>query len=455
MTKSSGRSWPPLRFLDKWLIRDTILPTKRLFYLALAGVIFIAVAGLWNLGFTMFWLYNALLLVFSFIDVLLTPTRKDIRLQRDLPEKVDAREPFDVTIAVENRSNHPIAIEIKDDLPAEFEPSPSLTGIVRKGKKTLAYRSRTKERGDYQFHYLYARYSGIIGLWKKQAIVSAEANIRVYPNLRNVRGNLSSLQQHLVIDGQRVRRRTTAGTEFDHIREYVPDDDLRTINWAASARHREVMTNVFQPERGKVVTLFIDCGRMMGVELDNHVKLDRSLEVALTMAAVALKQGDQVAVLAFSAEIKTYVPAGKGLAHFQTILEAVYNLKSDYSESDYSLAFTTLTRYQKRRSFLVLFSDMENYLFEDQLLPYLHRLGKRHALLLLSLQDPLLFQWKKTEVNDTKTAYIRSVAYHMTLQRRQMLKKMASIGTEALDVPADQFSLTAVNAYLDLREKEA
>lgn len=130
------------------------------------------------------------------------------------------------------------------------------------------------------------------------------------------------------------------------------------------------MTNQYRPEQGKVLTILLDCGRMMGVELEGKTKLDLTIESALTLAAVALKQGDQVALLAFSHEIKTYVPPGRGLAHLHTLVEAVYDLQSDFVESNPLQALEYLHRQQKRRSLIVLFSDMENYLLEDQLGAY-------------------------------------------------------------------------------------
>jgi uncharacterized protein (DUF58 family) len=270
-----------------------------------------------------------------------------------------------------------------------------------------------------------------------------------------VRGMLASMQRSLILEGKRVFRRPMSGTDFQSIRDYTPDDDPRSINWPATARTLSTKINLYQPERGKIVTLLIDCGRLMGVELDGQTKLDRSLEAALTLAAVALQRGDQVAVLTFAGRILSYIPPGKGMGHLQTIIDAVFDAKSDASESNYALALSHLARVQKKRSLLVLFTDMENALFESELAPYLIRLRRTHPVLMLCLQDPVLYEWSRIAVRRLKDAYVKSMAYKFMGDRRKFAMKMASQGIEVLDVPADELALAAVNSYLEMKARDA
>ncbi|UJF36466.1 DUF58 domain-containing protein [Paenibacillus hexagrammi] len=168
------------------------------------------------------------------------------------------------------------------------------------------------ERGRYEFKSIYLRYWGGLQLWKKQVKLELSDWVDIYPDLSQVRGVLGAVQNTLILDGHRIARKQTSGSEFHYIRDYVQGDDVRHLNWKASARAAKLMTNLFQPEKGKIVTILLDCGRQMGIELDGQIKLDRTLEAALTLAAVALKQGDQVALLAFSSRMKVYVPPGRG-----------------------------------------------------------------------------------------------------------------------------------------------
>ncbi|MGQ7280111.1 DUF58 domain-containing protein [Brevibacillus thermoruber] len=455
MTTSSMRRWPRFRFLARFFLDDFVLPTRRLILLALSVCPLAAAGYLLGWGYAAFWIVNGLLVIASVIDLATLPRRRELIASRELPEQIDLGRALSVCVRLENRSGQIVWYELLDDLPLSFERLEPLAGALPPGTITVRYETRARERGTYTWSHLYLRYRGNIGLWQKQAKLSCEQSVKVYPDLSAVRGYLNSLQESLIVDGRKVMRRARSGSEFHAIRDYVPDDDPRHINWSASARTRRLMTNQYRPEQGKVVTILLDCGRMMGVELDGQTKLDLSLEAALTLAAVALRQGDQVALLAFSHEIKVYVPPGRGLAHLHTLLEAVFDLQSDFVESNPLQALEYLHRQQKRRSLMVLFSDMENYLLEDQLAAYLWRIRRSHLLLLLSLADPLLHAWNRAETTSSRLAYIKALAQRFQLDRKAFQQNMIGAGIQVLDVPADQLTLAVVNRYLEIKAREA
>ncbi|MDB5054222.1 MAG: hypothetical protein JWM44_2272 [Bacilli bacterium] len=458
MTKLSRKRWPLFRFLGNTFATQFVLPTRRLLFVILLGVLFAPVGFLFGMSFAFFWTYNSLLVIFSVIDLLMLPRRKQLEATRILPDRADINQPFTVSILLRNSGKQEVRVSLTDDLPLVFatDSIAALQGIaVDSNEKIVHYQTQSSARGSYVLQYLYLRYQGVLGLWTKQSRLEYAQSIRIYPDLSGVRGILGSLQQSLVIDGTRILKKAKTGTDFAYIREYTTDDDPRFINWTATARTNKLMTSVFQPEHGKIVTILLDCGRMMGVELDQRIKLDRSLEAALTLAAVALKQGDQVAVVAFSNILKVYVPVGRGLAHLQVILDAVYALQSDPEESNYSMALEYIMRNQRKRSLLVLFSDMESFLFEDQLVPYFIRMRRTHLLLLLSLQDPLLHGWTHSEVKDSRSAFIKSTAQKFTLDRKTYVQQMANRGIAVLDVAADQLALRAINYYLEIKSREA
>lgn len=455
MTTSSMKRWPPFRFLADWLQDRFVLPTGRLLLLALLGAP-VAVAGqIMGAGYRAFWLYNGLLAVISLVDWLTMPRRSDLSVERTMPEQVDLGKPFSVEIALENKSGFALSYSILDDLPLSFAEAGPVVGKLASGKEIRSYTTAGKERGRYPFAWLYVRWRGPVGLWWRQSRFAAGQSVCVYPDMSAVRGYLASLQGSLIVDGKKLVRRAHAGSEFHAIREYSYDDDPRTINWSASARTRKLMTNQYRPEQGKVVTILLDCGRLMGVEWDGRTRLDATLESAMTLAAVALRQGDQVALLVYSHEIKTYIPPGKGMRHLHTLLEATFDLRSEFVESDPAKAMEFLLRKQKKRSLIALFSDMENYLVEDQLGGHLWRLRRSHLLLLLSLADPLLHEWSGQETRSSRIAYVKSLAQRFQLDRRAFQQKMTGAGIQVLDVPADQLTLAVVNTYLDIKAREA
>ena len=458
MTQSSKKRSPRSRFRDKL----RFVPTSRLAGWLLAGapVAGAAYAASPELGGLALLAWNGTLAAFSVVDLRSLPSSHDIRVRRDAPDKVDLGRPFAAALTVTiDGTRRPKRGSLLDDLPDTFETDAGTTprplDFGDGAEASVRCDVRPRERGRYALRTAFVRLRGALGLWERQAHVPCEAEIRVLPDLSGVRGMLASMQRSLVLEGKRAYRRASAGTELQSIREYTPDDDPRNINWPATARSLQTKANVFQPERGKIVTLLIDCGRMMGVELEGQTKLDRSLEAALTLAAVALRRGDQVAALAFSGRLSSYVPPGKGLAHLQTLTEAVFDLKSDAAESNYGMALAHLARVQKKRSLIVLFTDMENALFETELVPYLIRLRRTHPVLMLCLQDPVLREWSRIAVTGLKDAYVKSAAYKFMEDRRAFAAKMAALGIEALDVPANELALAAVNAYLEMKSRDA
>ncbi|MEX1030102.1 MAG: DUF58 domain-containing protein [Paenibacillaceae bacterium] len=480
MTKLSKTRWPLFRFLGKLLLHDFVVPTRRLIILISLGSIVIILGYLLELGMYAFWAYNSLLLIFSLIDLLLLPRRGEWSIERLLPERVDVRQNFEVQFRLTTRQPHIVRIELVDDLPSSFRTrqqsytttsqkraksaptastapiAPATTSGMFQGTSGIfTYPTCAEERGRYTFHHVFLRYYGGLGLWKKQIRIELPQEIRVYPDLSAARGILGSLQNALILDGNRIYRKQRSGSDFHYVRDYTEGDEPRHMNWKASARTAKLMTNEYRPEKGKVVTLLLDCGRMMGIELDGQVKLDRCLEAALALASVALKQGDQVSLLAFSNRVKVYVPPGKGITHLHALTEAVFDLKHDFVEPSYSTALVYLQRMLKKRSFIVLFSDMESCLYDSGLLPYMQRIRRGNPTLLLSLGDPLLHDWVRIQANNSHQAYIQSIAHKFTMDRKRYIHSMTGQGIPVLDVPADQLTLSAVNAYLELKSRDA
>nr|WP_205516975.1 DUF58 domain-containing protein [Paenibacillus sp. SYP-B3998] len=437
------------------MFQDFIVPTSRFIALLSVGAVAALVGSVFGIGLPIFWSYNALLVVLSGVDLLLLPKRSVWTVQRQLPVRMDVRNGFEVVLELHAGSRQRVHIELCDDLPAVFSAVRNhLSGSFEGTEASFFYTTTALERGRYVFAHVFLRYWGGLGLWKKQVQLAQADTIDIYPDLTQVRGVLGAVQDALILEGHRLFKKQRSGSEFHYIRDYVQGDDIRHMNWKASARTAKLMTNLFQPEKGKIVTLVLDCGRQMGIELEEQVKLDRTLEAALTLAAVALKQGDQVALLAYSSQVKVYVPPGKGLSHLQELTRAVYDLRTDFVESNTQIAMSHMLRFLKKRSLVILFSDMESYLHDRELLPYVQRLRKGHHVLLLSLQDPLLHYWTRIRAADSRQAYRQSIAHKFTRDRYAYVTKMASRGIPVMDVPADQLTLSAVNVYMDLKSRD-
>ncbi|WP_439644827.1 DUF58 domain-containing protein [Caldalkalibacillus mannanilyticus] len=255
MTKSSKKRWPLFQFLVN-KIENFIVPTKRLIILLLGGMIFISIGAFFEGGLYLLVVFNGLILLLSCIDLYMLPKQKQLRINRHFPEKVDVGEEIEAAIEIINESGQPLSFSVTDDFPIEFEHPGIVEGSLTKPSTYVQYQVRAKERGQFQLNYLYFRYWGGLGLWMKQSKIEQTHEVKVYPDLSSVRGYLASTQEELILEGKKVNRRIRTGSEFNSIREYVPDDDPRFINWTASARQHKLMTNVFSLKKGKVSPFF-------------------------------------------------------------------------------------------------------------------------------------------------------------------------------------------------------
>ena len=361
---------------------------------------------------------------------------------------------YPVQIEIRNSSRHPLTFRLIDGIPQSFHKHFPFHGEMRKEETVVAtYETSAEIRGKYEISKLYFRYKSVLGLWEKQVTALLDDEVKVIPDLTVTRSYLENAQKFLLYDGLKVRKHQSGGGEFTKIRSFVVGDDPRKINWRQTAKLQQVMTNEYEPEHGKYITILIDCGRMMGAELTKGNRLEHVLEAALTVAAAALQKGDYVSVLAFSREVKAYVPPAKEMTHLQTILKAIYNLKVDPAESNYAAVFTYLQTVQKKRSLILLFSDVRTFLHEESALTYLKRLRQRHLFLMVGIEDEMLRRKIKEKPVDVQNTMMKSIAQQQILIKKREKVKWESQGLHMIEAREEKLAITAVSHYIDVMNR--
>jgi uncharacterized protein (DUF58 family) len=438
--------WHQLRFRG-----SGILPTPRLVLLFGSLTVPVLVASLLGGGGIAFIVINSTLVIVSLLDLWTLPRRADLDGWRDLPDQVERGQAFKIHLHLQNQSNTQIRFRVIDDLPSSFYRPFPVEGILPASETVeLPYETKASIRGDYTLNKVYFRYRSSLGLWEKQLTWDRVQTIRVLPDMSHVRGTLASAQKMLTLQGNKVKRHQVGSGEFAQIRNYSIDDDPRKINWHASARNAELMTNVYEPEHGKHITILIDCGRTMGVELTEGNRLERSLEAALTVAAIALQQGDYVSVLAFADRIKAYIPPRQGLTHLQSIIQNTYHLQSEPVESDYATALEHLETVQKRRSLILLFSDLDQFMLGEGLVPYIRPIRRRHLFILIGIEDPMIRSWVEKEPVETRLAMTKTMAQRTLLQKRLNKRKWEQMGLQVIEAPEEKVVAEATQRYIEI-----
>ncbi|MBN8192227.1 DUF58 domain-containing protein [Bacillus sp. NTK074B] len=412
------------------------------------------VGTLIGLSWTWIFISNALFIGLSLVDLLFSPSKKEIDVNRGIPDQMERGLTYKVSLEITNNSPRDLTFRLLDGTPQSFQTSLPLKGPLHgHSVGSGSYEVITPVRGDYVLNRLYFRYRSPLGLWEKQKTVESPDTVKVIPDLAETRKVLEDAQRFLLHEGVKIRKRQSGAGEFSKIRNYVVGDDPRKINWRQTAKLREVMTNEYEPEHGKYITILIDCGRMMGAELKKGNRLEKSLEAALTVAAAALQNGDYVSVLAFSKKVKVYIPPAKGMAHLQTILNRIYNLEVDAAESNYAAVLHYVQTVQKKRSLLLLFSDIHTFLHEDNALYYLQRLRRQHLFFMIGIEDDMLMNQIKSEPVDDIRAMMKSMAQKQMLVKKREKAKWEGQGLLMVEAREEKLASTAVSHYIDMMNR--
>ncbi len=434
---TSSRNW-----FSKWLFRaNSWLPTRRLAYIVAVSAI--PAPFLHNSEVLDFYLTLdiAVLLGLCMTDITSLPRLTAISATRFVPRlqvSERARISLCVTVDAVGRAWADATFRrarIRDDLPsltqAETDTREALLAI---GDTTIAYDLVPLQRGNVSFGNVHIRLFGRLGLMCRQYRAEATKTVTVWPDLRMTSERQAALEQVLLREGSHLRRTGSGQTEFSHISNYAAGDDPRHINWHATARKGFPMKNAYQPERGQHIILAIDCGRGMGViQQSGKTRLDLALEAALLLAGGALKNGDEVSAIAYSDRVHTHVSRVKGEAG---IRELVYSLSDVAPHPVYTGVHTLIDivfSHYKRRSLLLLFSDLTDLAANDLFLRRMAILERRHSCLVASFTDEALEGAMITPVRNVAEATAVGAAAGLLNRRREYKEQLTARGIDVIE----------------------
>ena len=284
--------------------------------------------------------------------------------------------------------------------------------VVAPAQQTdLEYVTRPRHRGSFRFGDVALRVRGPLDLVEKQGRVATAAPANVYPDLQEIRRYEVSLRRGLAYDaGQRRARIPGAGSLFERLREYQPDDDPRSISWTATARRGRPMSVEYETERQQRVLILLDAGRMMSSTLGGLTKLDHAVNTALMLSYVAIAKGDEVGLLGFADAVRAYEPPRRGRRQFLRVTEELRRLEVTTTEPNYRAAFEFLRGRSGRRSLVVLFTDLVDEEASRALVAAVTRLAGNNLVLCCLLADPQLAEVASRVPTTTTQLFERVVA---------------------------------------------
>ncbi len=435
-----------------------MIPTFRLLLFLLLGSLLAAGVALTPV---LLWLAIGYLLALAGLvaaDYLVTTRPGEIEVERINDTKLSLGADNLITLLLANRSRRPVRFQVRDEYPYQFNTDATiLSGTIAPYDICEArYHLRPLQRGDYTFGDINIRYTSTLKTFVRQARYPATAAVKVYPNVLDVRKYDMLARKGLLFElGLRTARIYGPGTEFERLREYNTDDEFRRINWKATARRGKPIAAEYETERSQYIVSMIDTGRLMRPPIGELAKLDYAINTALLLAYVATLKGDHVGLLTFADDVRTYLAPRRGKGQFYRMLETLYNVQFEPVEADYAQALAYLSLKHKRRSLVVLFTDLVTLDAAKPLIAHMARLAQRHLPLCVVISDPNITRLAAQPPRDSDAVYQRAVAEMLLDERQVVLDTLQRSGVLTLDVPADKLSVSVINKYLELKGRGA
>lgn len=402
-------------------------------------------------------LYNLLLFAAAFAESRFCRLPKGVMISREFGGRFAMGAETEVRIHIQNSSNRSVSLMLKDEYPPQMSlngPRAGRVDVDAQSTATLIYGVKPPKRGRFEFGQTALRFRSKFKLIWCQTKVVEPVTVKVYPNMRRAReAELKALGARSVVSSHRKTSWRGEGREFESMRDYVRGDELRHISWTATARRGKLTTRQYQIERDQTILIALDAGRLMTARIEQETKLDSAVHATLAMFSAAARAGDNAGLVVFGRKIKSYVPPGRGRDHIESALEALHAVEPEMIEPSYPQAFQFIAANSKRRSLVVLLTDLVDEEGSKELLNSLHILRPRHLPLVVTIADRDLKAVVRQIPSSVKDVFTQSVAEEIIHHREAALRLVESVGGLALDVTAAALAPALLETYLRVKER--
>jgi uncharacterized protein (DUF58 family) len=422
----------------------------------LAAAVPLALGGISDAFLWIGVLVIAVALALAIVDHRATPAPAGIPVERVADPQLSIGVANRVTLRVTNPFARPLRLLLADSVPVSFDVDQRRSALTVAPREAgeVAYAARPHHRGTFSFGDIHLRLRGPLDLVERQGRITATAPANVYPDLHEIRRYEVTLRRGLAYDaGQRRARIPGAGTVFERLREYLPDDDPRSISWTATARRGRPISVEYETERQQRILVLLDAGRMMSSTLGGLTKLDHAVNTALMLSYVATAKGDEVGLLGFADTVRSYAPPRRGRKQFLRLTEELRRLEVTTTEPDYRAAFEFLRARTARRALVVLFTDLVDDEASRALVAAITRLAGNNLVLCCLLADPQLAEVATKVPSSTTELYERVVAEDVQEARARALAILRRRGVHTIDVPAERLTVATIQRYLELKSR--
>jgi uncharacterized protein (DUF58 family) len=390
------------------------------------------------------------------VDAVLAPRPSALQARRTVAAVLRMGRPADVLVELHDPIDRALAVEIHDATPPSMdrEPARHHVSIEAGGWSQLSASIRPKRRGRASIGPLTIRTAGPLGLAGRQAIVPLIDEVKVYPALRGrAEVELRFRRAQLLQSGLRSTAYRGGSDEFDSLREYRSDDEFRRINWKATARSPRPIANEYREEHNQQVVMLLDASRATAGQVAGVSRLEHSLDAAIAVADLAARVGDHVGALAFGRDVRAFVEPRGGPSQPPRILQLLFDLEAGLYAPNYPLAFATLLARHRRRSWLVLFTDLSEESVLEPLLRAIPVLLSRHLLVVASVRDPEVETLATSVPWTSEDAYDRASAGGFVTWRDRAAARIRGLGATVIDAQPGALAASVADEYLQIKSR--
>ncbi|MEU5256127.1 DUF58 domain-containing protein [Streptomyces longwoodensis] len=413
--------------------------------------------GIWDAGWTGLLAVNAPLALACACDYALAAPVRRLLLTRSGDTAVRLGETADVTLTITNPTGRPLRARLRDAWPpsswqpgTDVEASRHRVTVPAGERRRVTTRLRPTRRGDRHADRVTLRSYGPLGLFARQGTHRVPWTVRVLPPFTSRKHLPSKLARLRELDGRTSVLTRGEGTEFDSLREYVPGDDTRSIDWRTTARQSTVAVRTWRPERDRHILLVLDTGRTSAGRVGNAPRLDAALDAALLLAALASRAGDRVDLLAYDRRVRALVQGRTARDVLPSLVDAMAGLEPALVETDARGLTATALRTAPRRSLVVLLTTLDTAPVEEGLLPVLPQLTQRHTVVVASVADPHIARMS-TSRGSVDAVYEAAAAAQAQAERHRTAQQLRRHGVTVVGATPDELPPALADAYLELK----
>lgn len=436
---------------------NTLFLNNRLFY-ALGAITILFVIGFFvPFVFEVAKVLLFILALLTVVDIFFVYSKsKGISLTRILPERLSNGDDNKISLSIKNNYNFNTYSTIIEEIPYQFQKRDFIfkQKLKQNETKLINYDLKPTKRGVYNFGNVNIYVSSPLQLATKKYILSEPKEIKCYPSFLKLKEfNIQAFSDKVNLTGNKKVRRLGHSLEFEQIKDYIAGDDIRTLNWKATAKRNQLMVNQYVEKKSQPVYSIIDKGRVMQMSFDKLTLLDYAINATLAISNIALRKQDKAGMFSFSNKLEDVIVAEQRNSQMNLISETLHNLTTDFAETDFSMLYAMVKRKITHRSLLIIYTNFETMDALNRQLPYLRALAKNHLLLVVFFKNIELEKITKVKANTIQEVYDKVIAEKFMYEKRQIVNELKKYGIQSILTKPQDLTGDTINRYLALKAR--